>query len=247
MVLALHACGAASDWSLLQAKRCGAAFIISPCCIGKINKDNTAGLLYTKHERPATRDTIQLQERGATQIEASAVQGVEQQQTRSGQLQEQLQYPRSQWLTERMGSLVARIRQEQQQDTAVAGTCISVLPPLQQAALVAEESSVEISRGLFSLLAQAADYSHQEHHGYPELAALAKSNVEFDRARSMIESGYAVVLVRLLQPELTAKSDVLVGAPSLALDFGATRLGSARPRHGGSSGGSSTVHLRCPG
>eukprot|EP00775_Hariotina_reticulata_P004597 gene4597-4851_t len=69
----------------------------------------------------------------------------------------------------------------------------------------------------YEVLAQAADYSHVDGHGYPELAAVAKSVVEFDRQLVMLESGYRASLVRLLQPQLTSKSDVLVGAPPCSL------------------------------
>eukprot|EP00878_Enallax_costatus_P013255 GHUV01013857.1.p1 GENE.GHUV01013857.1~~GHUV01013857.1.p1 ORF type:complete len:460 (+),score=137.22 GHUV01013857.1:1668-3047(+) len=227
VVLALRACGAASDWSLLQARRCGAAFIVSPCCIGKVNKDNTAGLLYGKQKQLASKNSMKLQETVLAHTQESGVQTAGQQGLMECPRQEQLQYPRSQWMRKVMDRLAERVQQEQQQDTAAADSHVSGLTPLQQAAIKALEGSEERSRRIFSLLAQAADYSHQEEHGYPELAALAKSNVEFDRGRSMSEAGYDVEFVRLLQPELTAKSDVLVGARSL--EPGPTRLGSASP------------------
>jgi hypothetical protein len=66
---------------------------------------------------------------------------------------------------------------------------------------------------LYARLARAADFSHQKQHGYFDLAAAAKSNLELDRSRSMQERGYSSRLVRLLQPQLTAKSDVIVGVP----------------------------------
>lgn len=36
IALALHACGNATDYCLLQAQRARAAFIVSPCCVGKL-------------------------------------------------------------------------------------------------------------------------------------------------------------------------------------------------------------------
>ena len=36
VVLALHACGNATDYALLQAEKFGAAYIVSPCCVGKL-------------------------------------------------------------------------------------------------------------------------------------------------------------------------------------------------------------------
>ncbi|KAF6251681.1 hypothetical protein COO60DRAFT_1674803 [Scenedesmus sp. NREL 46B-D3] len=196
VVLALHACGAASDWSLAQAASRGAAFIVSPCCIGKINKNNAAGLLYKQE--------------GAQQQQAAAVAAEQLQQA----LQQagQIQYPRSHWLTQQMDELAAKVeaehqqQQQQQQQEANASTLDvpaagaaeqrlqqQPLNPLQQAVLQAAGRSQQC-RALFSLMAQAADYSHQEDHSYPDLAALAKSNVELDRGLSMAEAGYSTAL-----------------------------------------------------
>ncbi len=44
-------------------------------------------------------------------------------------------------------------------------------------------------------------------------AALAKCALELDRTEAMREAGFLVALSRLLQPQLTAKSDLLIGAP----------------------------------
>jgi hypothetical protein len=38
IALALHACGSATDWAMLKAQQRRAAFIVSPCCIGKVGK-----------------------------------------------------------------------------------------------------------------------------------------------------------------------------------------------------------------
>jgi len=67
--------------------------------------------------------------------------------------------------------------------------------------------------GAYAALARAADFSHADGHGYSQLAAAAKTNVELDRGLALAEAGYRVALVRLLQPQLTAKSDMLVCAP----------------------------------
>ena len=99
VVLALHACGAASDWSLAQAATRSAAFIISPCCIGKLNKSNTAGLYYRQ-------DGSKRQQ--ADQAAAAQVQQALQQ---TGQIQ----YPRSHWLMQQMDQLATKVQAEQQQ------------------------------------------------------------------------------------------------------------------------------------
>jgi hypothetical protein len=60
---------------------------------------------------------------------------------------------------------------------------------------------------------QAADYSHRDNHSHPELAQLAKANIELDRLLAAAEGGYSTALLRLLQPAMTTKADVLVGVP----------------------------------
>lgn len=42
VALALHACGNATDYVMIKARQCGAAVIVSPCCIGKL-KFSVAG------------------------------------------------------------------------------------------------------------------------------------------------------------------------------------------------------------
>lgn len=36
IALALHACGSATDYAMERAHDCGAAFVVNPCCIGKL-------------------------------------------------------------------------------------------------------------------------------------------------------------------------------------------------------------------
>ena len=70
---------------------------------------------------------------------------------------------------------------------------------------------------------QAADYSHRDNHSHPELAQLAKANIEMDRLLAAAEVGYSTALLRLLQPAMTTKADVLVGAPRELVDAGELR------------------------
>jgi hypothetical protein len=100
---------------------------------------------------------------------------------------------------------------QRQQQHHQEGASPGVLNRLQEVVSRSSGSQQEQCRSLFGILAASADYSHQDTHSHPELASLAKTNVEWDRGMCMVESGYQVTLVRLLQPELTAKSDVLVG------------------------------------
>jgi hypothetical protein len=207
VVLALHACGSATDWALLQAAARGAAFIVSPCCIGKINRhssDSRSGI-DSEDDTPQHKHQHQHQQRNSMRF-PDANKG--------------LQYPRSQQLHQQMAKLVVQVQQElQQQGQRPEQAAQQPLQPgadtvvnrLQEVVVNNSDSLQEQCQGLFSILAATADYSHQHDHSHPELAGLAKTNVELDRGMYMQESGYQVALVRLLQPELTAKSDVLVG------------------------------------
>lgn len=65
MCLVLHACGHATDVAMLQAHRCRAAMIVSPCCVGKLvfspslahtklcGENSAAGHCGTAHPTPS--------------------------------------------------------------------------------------------------------------------------------------------------------------------------------------------------
>lgn len=208
VVLALHACGSATDWALIQAAARSAAFIVSPCCIGKINRHSSGSRSGTDSEDdvPQQQQHLQPQQQRDSLRFPDANRG--------------LQYPRSQQLQQQMAELATRVQQELQQQGQQSEQAAqqplqlgadTVLNRLQEAVVNNSGSLQEQCSGLFSILAATADYSHQDDHSHPELAGLAKTNVELDRGMCMQESGYKVALVRLLQPELTAKSDVLIG------------------------------------
>lgn len=109
VALALHACGSASDYSLLQAARCRAAYLVSPCCVGKLQ---------------ASLAAAEARGSGSSSSDGNSEPGL------------RLVHPRSRWMVGGMASL-----------------------PLAES---------------FRALAQAADYSHTDNHGHPELAALCK-------------------------------------------------------------------------
>lgn len=199
VVLALHACGSATDWALIQAAAREAAFIVSPCCIGKINRHCSSSRSGSDSDANTAQQQHQLQQQGDRLRFPDANRG--------------LRYPRSQQLQQQMAVLALQVQQELQLQSQLQAEpgATAVLNKLQEMVINNIDSVQEQCRGLFSLLAATADYSHQEDHSHPELGGLAKTNVEWDRGMCMRESGYDVALVRLLQPELTAKNDVLVG------------------------------------
>lgn len=200
VVLALHACGSATDWALMQAASRHAAFIVSPCCIGKINRHSSSSSggssVHEAAEHARRQPQQQQQQRNGSGL------------PRFPDANRGLQYPRSQQLRAGLAGLAEQVQEElaQQQQPGHAPVPLN---KLQEA--VGTSSGGSVPEQLFSILAATADFSHQEDHSHPELAALAKMNVELDRGIGMQEAGYRVGLCRLLQPHLTAKSDVLVG------------------------------------
>jgi SAM-dependent methyltransferase len=179
-VLALHACGGATDRALQQAAARRAAFIVSPCCIGKINLERANGR-GGGGGGGGGRD-------GAGGGEAAPTFGAP--------ALPPLSRPRSRALGPALTALAGGRREGARSGAGAAGAA----GPAAVAAL-------------FGSIAKVADFSHTEDHGYPELACAAKAHVELDRALAAGEAGYEWRLARLPMPELTAKSDVVVGWP----------------------------------
>ena len=75
VALALHACGNATDFAIASALRCGAAFLVAPCCTGKLAFSIRGGSSFSAF----ARDLPSLQEAGGWQLPALA-------------------HPRSRWL-----------------------------------------------------------------------------------------------------------------------------------------------------
>jgi hypothetical protein len=127
VALALHACGSASDYSLLQAARCRAAYIVSPCCVGKLQ---------------ASLAAAEARASGSSSCGSSEL---------------RLVHPRSRWMVGGMASL-----------------------PLAES---------------FRALAQAADYSHTDNHGHPELAALCKVGASCHGIEWMLKGEYCATVM----------------------------------------------------
>ena len=49
--IALHVCGAGTDLAMLKAVRRGAAYFVSPCCVGKLQA--SAGLVDPTRRAPS--------------------------------------------------------------------------------------------------------------------------------------------------------------------------------------------------
>ena len=51
VAVALHACGNATDYAMLQAARHGAAYVVAPCCIGKLKYSLSGGSSFSDTRR----------------------------------------------------------------------------------------------------------------------------------------------------------------------------------------------------
>lgn len=90
MALALHACGSATDYALLQAQRLRAAFIVSPCCVGKLKFATPGG------QQPCRCDAACWR---CQPTHASAKpHALEHAQLGGCSVEARLHYPRSRWL-----------------------------------------------------------------------------------------------------------------------------------------------------
>eukprot|EP00892_Ulva_mutabilis_P001002 jgi/Ulvmu1/10902/UM007_0079.1 len=199
VVLALHACGNATDAALLQAHRCRAAFIVSPCCVGKLKFSAGIGAVHSTQHGHA----VGLPSGGGARGAAAA--------------------------PDACGPLAAATpcASATADDPAAPTAPAAAAPPAAAAAPAGapcnglplrHPRSDWMLRALphpaqFTTLARAADISHVESHAAPALAVAAKANIELDRAMAAAEAGYHVQLVKLRSPELTTKSDIIVGVP----------------------------------
>lgn len=233
VVLALHACGSATDYALQQAMMNQAAFIVSPCCIGKIKQPQASGspaaasavthaverpdsrlsaavnssqnsgpkfpLPSTSKENPQADNVVNTRPAGSGDWEARDLTNI--------RTNGSTDYPNVDGITPAVISYGTR--------EAITHAIPAVIThPRSKWMLTSLEPEAD---AWFNVVARAADYSHQEDHSYHELAAIAKANVELDRCTAMAEKGYVSVLMKLMQPQLTAKSDVVVGLPSTVI------------------------------
>ena len=203
-VLALHACGAATDFALQQAAARRAAFAVSACCVGKINLDSAAA------DAAVAADGA---DGGGGRANNSCAPRLP-----------PLRRPRSRALGAALASFSARQRQREQQATGGDDASTAAADPIDSSSSISSSSSssapeAAAAASLFAVLARVADFSHTEGHGCPDVARAAKAAVEVDRGLAAAEAGYEWRLCRLPQPELTAKAEVLLGwAPAAAAE-----------------------------
>ncbi|KAF8067179.1 hypothetical protein HT031_002226 [Scenedesmus sp. PABB004] len=198
VALALHACGNATDHVLALAAERRAAFVVSPCCVGKLKFSMTGGSSF--HSRPVAWTPSQpgdapvrrgggAADGGSSAARPAAQAGAAEPGEPAGpaagvgaDVAARLQHPRSCWLRRELPDPEAHFR-------TMARVADIAHAPADQAALGA------------ALAARAA------------VADSCKRFVELDRCAAAAEAGFAVGLFKVIGAEAMAKNDLLVGVP----------------------------------
>ena len=231
VAVALHACGVATDYALYKAQQCRAAYIMCPCCIGKLKFGLKRNISDPHHERSS----------GSGDSKSNLTEDSE-------NACEMITHPRSQWLSDALvagsGTISTLVIEPPQISQDAVNTSTSVTLPLEQHISTSStcllppppppalppshtlshlHSHPHMSPDeLFAAMARAGDISHGEAHTqntaglthpHAHEARLCKCHLELDRNMCMQEAGYQTALMKLLQSELTGKSELLVGVP----------------------------------
>ncbi|CAG9465817.1 unnamed protein product [Pedinophyceae sp. YPF-701] len=102
IALALHACGNATDYALWRAEQARAAFLVCPCCVGKLQFSLAGGSAFsTKHREWQTQDGSQAPQGMSA---GRAVEGGASTVTVQGVEVPQIGHPRSAWMRGALGS-----------------------------------------------------------------------------------------------------------------------------------------------
>lgn len=213
IALALHACGAASDFSLLQAARARAAFSVCPCCVGKLKFK--LQLQKQQNSKPVTTEGAD----GATEAgpSESKAEGEGATAVPSGGLayRPRMYYPDAPEMTP-LGDNLRVYKDQIFASTSDKSTVEDIEHPRSawMRTLLGDADTIE----KYSLVARAGDISHAEaddqesvHHRAPQLAMTAKALLELDRVYSMRERGYEAMLLKADRGDEYSKSDLLVG------------------------------------
>ncbi len=193
VALGLHACGNATDYVIEQAARSGAAFLVCPCCIGKLRFGIAGGSSFSATHRDLP--SLAPAEQGAHAANGAADGAAE-----AVPVAEQLPaltHPRSRWMAD-----------------ALHGAAASAGVGSSEEAFAAIASAADVSHG--EAAADAAIAAGFDEEGHGRVARVCKLNIEVDRAQGAREAGFAVATLKLLRAEETAKNDLIVGAPRQA-------------------------------
>ena len=211
VAIALHACGNASDYAMAQAVRFGAAYVMAPCCVGKLKRQSAALHKPTAAEVLAGGDGD-----GAGAGAAAPV----------GAARFALSHPRS-------AAVKALLSYDEFMELAAFADHANEPPPQDPAAaalpakLAAKGAAAPAaSGGTAQQRAEATRTAAGRRQAEAARAAsrvgsieanVSKQLVEHDRTRWAAEQGWTTLQGTMDPPSASGKRDVLVGlSPSLA-------------------------------
>ena len=184
VALALHVCGAGTDAVLLQAQARGAAFVVAPCCVGKLKDGGLKSISAMKkdvldRERPGTPSASG----GGDSEKILAGGGEDSVAARPGGSHSPMNviHPRSSWMRGRI------------QRPAYLGLAAAADWSGHQG--VDPGSNSELSRAL------------------GRFPRDAKAAVELDRGAAAAEAGYGVRVMKMAHEGAGLKNDLIVGFP----------------------------------
>ena len=175
VAVALHACGNATDMAIESALLSKAAFIMCPCCVGKLKFSLAGG---------SSKSTVPVPDQA--------------------RVLPHITHPRSKWLEQALPATKANF------------AMIARAADVSHAPAAEKKPGGTTTEGdaLGSGARAAAETPESSLLGKDEaLRRLSKLHVELDRALASEERGYFTALFKLIQPGLSAKNDLVVGAP----------------------------------
>jgi hypothetical protein len=203
--IAFHACGAATDYSQLQCMRCKAAYVMCPCCVGKI-KFSMHDLALKKEKKK-----MMMMMKGEGEGDGDGEEGKDGQgEGVSGCLKEQKE-PLQQTAVSSSSSSSSEVGKG---GTVTAIQCDG-LPELTHPRSNWLRSLLPADGGgaqKFAELVQVADHSLYDFND-PESdwKRKCKTILEVDRNEAAREHGYTVQMFKLIEEQASPKNDVIVG------------------------------------
>ena len=219
--LALHACGVATDYALQQAKRCRAAYVVCPCCVG--NLKYTEYISARDDSSPEGEVDITGVESICAHLQQTQISLAScdiMQPTRCGNKASMSSVIRDSASANASASTSTCSGGEDGQSKAVNITSLSH-PRSKWLQKLLTDTKEGPAASVYAALARAGDIAHGlahsstqgNSHTHEATARLCKSHLELDRNMHMEEAGYDTALMQILLSELTGKGDLLVGIP----------------------------------
>jgi hypothetical protein len=221
VALALHVCGAGTDAVLLQAVSRRCAFIVAPCCVGKLKRNGLKSIQAMKNERARETRVSEAPKSHST-----------------GDATEDFSEEEDDAVSEEDDDAVSddavsddAVSDDDDDDAVSEDDDVLIVPgePFAPMRVIHPRSSWMrgvVQRPVYLGLAAAADWSgHQgvdptvKSDASEELGRfprIAKAAVELDRAAAAAEAGYGVRVMKMTHSGAGLKNDLIIGFPENA-------------------------------